>query len=97
VTRLQQAILASLPRVDADGVDDFLTAEGLLNAPDAHPLIAQASLSALRGSLGHLTRQGLVVSNSWQSDGRGPRLYAVRRGTPSGTGRGESAPPTDGR
>ena len=85
MTKLQQAILASLPRLNPDGAGDYLTAEGLLNAPDAHPLIAQATLAAVRGSLGHLTRQGLVVSNSWQSDGRGPRLYAVRRATANGS------------
>ena len=80
MTELQQAILASLPRVDAEGTGDYLTAEGLLNAPDAHPLIARATLTALRGSLGHLTRHGLVVSMPWHPNGAGPRLYAVSGG-----------------
>jgi len=97
VTQLQQAILASLPRVDADGMGDYLTAEGLLTAPDAHPLIRQSNLAVLRGNLGHLTRRGLVVSADWNADGRGPRLYAVRRLTPSVTERGRTDPPTDDR
>ena len=80
MTKLQQAVLASLPRVDAEGAGDYLTADGLKAAPDAHPLIAQASLAVLRGSLGHLTRRGLVVSMPWHPNGAGPRLYAVSRG-----------------
>ena len=97
MTELQQAIRAQLPRVNEGGEGDYVTAEGLLTAPDAHPLVERASLQSLRASLGHLTRQGLIVSHCWNSNGTGLRLYAVRRWTPSVAERGRTDPPTDDR
>ena len=86
MTPLQQAILASLPRVDADGYGNYMSAYGLCLDPDAHPLIAQAELNTIRGALGHLTKQNVVISAAWDSNGRGPRLYAVYASPPTITG-----------
>ena len=78
MTKLQQAILAQLPRVDEEGYGPYATARGLHDAPDAHPLVKQATLRSLRASLGHLMRRGLVRAYPWHQtkSGGGPMLYA---------------------
>ena len=60
---LQMAILAQLPRVDPEGQGHYTTAAGLKMDPEAHPLVAQASLPSLRANLGVLARTGACIRN----------------------------------
>ena len=77
---LQMAILAQLPRVNEEGEGEYLTAYGLQVAPDAHPLVKEASLRSLRANLGMLHRTGAVVRNPRRGRPKWPHTvcYAVQ-------------------
>ena len=58
MNKLQQAILAQLPRVDEEGQGNYQTALGLNLALDAHPLVKQASLRSLKDNLRTIAKAG---------------------------------------
>ena len=58
MNKLQQAILAQLPRVDEEGQGHYQSAQGLNLAHDAHPLVKQAPLRSLKDNLRILAQAG---------------------------------------
>jgi len=58
---LQQAILAQLPRVDGEGQGEYVNAQRLNLDPEAHPLVAQASLRSLKDNLCTLAKAGACI------------------------------------
>jgi hypothetical protein len=58
MSKLQQAILAQLPRVDEEGQGNYQTAQGLKYELDAHPLVWQSSVRNLEDNLRTLAKAG---------------------------------------
>ena len=61
MSKLQQAILAQLPRVNEEGEGSYQSAQGLKLALDAHPLVKQATVRCLKDNLRKLERAGAII------------------------------------